>query len=165
MVSIDDISYAFKNYFSNFINSISLDEKLLAPAPKEEWIRRLQDCARFQASVRQEDQHVIHSLNTLLTEQSDTLTAAHYDTILKYCRKLYYANSNEPPILLDLAQKLIPHYERLMTRKICFFSTAAPDTLPPSFPALTAETSESFPLIITKKSSPTGTKLIPSKIP
>lgn len=113
MVSIDDISYAFKNYFSNFINSISLDEKLLAPAPKEEWIRRLQDCARFQASVRQEDQHVIHSLNTLLTEQSDTLTAAHYDTILKYCRKLYYANSNEPPILLDLAQKLIPHYERL----------------------------------------------------
>lgn len=80
MVSIDDISYAFKNYFSNFINSISLDEKLLAPAPKEEWIRRLQDCARFQASVRQEDQHVIHSLNTLLTEQSDTLTAAHYDT-------------------------------------------------------------------------------------
>ena len=43
MVSIDDISYAFEVYFSNFINSISLDEKLLVPAPKDKWLGRLQD--------------------------------------------------------------------------------------------------------------------------
>lgn len=113
MISVSDIEYAFENYFSNFINSISLEEKLLAPAPKEEWIRRLRDCASFQQNICAENQHLIDTLNTLLTEPPSEFTSAHYDMILKYCRKLYYANYNEPPILLDLAQKLIPYYERL----------------------------------------------------
>lgn len=126
MVSIDDISYAFEVYFSNFINSISLDEKLLVPAPKDKWLGRLQDCARFQASIYQENQRMIDILNTLLTEQPDTLTDAHYDTILKYCRKLYYANSTEPPLLLSLARKLIPHYEKSDdTESLLFLYTCA----------------------------------------
>ena len=113
MVTVTDIEYAFETYFSNFINSISLDEKLLAPASKDEWIKRLRACADFQQSACQENQHLITSFYRLFEEKKDELDASHYDVMLRYCRKLYYARNNEPTILLSLSKSLLPYYEKL----------------------------------------------------
>lgn len=113
MVTVTDIEYAFETYFSNFINSISLDEKLLAPASKDEWIKRLHSCADFQQSACQENQHLITSFYRLFEEKKEELEASHYDVMLRYCRKLYYARNNEPTILLSLSKSLLPYYERL----------------------------------------------------
>ena len=126
MVTIEDIEYAFETYFSNFINSISLDEKLLEPASKEEWIRRLLDCANFQQGICDENLHIVNKFKFLFLEHTEELTAAHYDVILKYCRKLYYAQYSEPVVLLNLAQKLIPHYEHSeATEDLLFLYTCA----------------------------------------
>lgn len=121
MISVENIEYAFETYFSNFQTSISLNEKLLEPVAKEEWIRRLRDCASFQQSISDENLHIVNNFKSLFVYHTEPLTSVHYDTILKYCIKSYYARNNEPVILLNLAQKLIPHYEQLEDTETLLF--------------------------------------------
>lgn len=117
MITCNELTYFFESYFSNFITSISCDEKLSAPAlkdnaSKDEWINRLLSCARTQQELCSEnDASTLHLLSQLRASK-DMLTSEHYDIALKYCRKLYYSQYNEPTVLLEIVTRLIPFYEK-----------------------------------------------------
>lgn len=121
MITCEDIRYFFQTYYDNFITSISWEDRLLEPAKREEWLKKLRACADEQQHICAENQRLLETYLYPLGKAPTCLSAECYDLILSFCRKLYYSRYTEPTLLLYIIDILIPHYLQKNDRESLLF--------------------------------------------
>lgn len=121
MVTCEDIRYFFQTYYDNFITSVSWEDRLLEPAGREEWLKKLRACADEQQRICAENQRLLETYLYPLKKDATCLSAECYDLILSFCRKLYYSRYTEPALLLYIIDILIPHYLQKNDRESLLF--------------------------------------------
>lgn len=106
----DEISAFYQTYSDNFTKSVSLEEQLLEPVSKEEWISRLKNCACLQQKICNENQALLDKYFYSVQADPTLISDEEYDYILFCCRQMYYSDYPDPTFLLGITRILIPHY-------------------------------------------------------
>lgn len=121
MITCEDIRYFFETYYDNFITSVSWEDRLLEPANRDEWLKKLRACADEQQRICAENQNLLETYLYRFKDDSASLSAECYDMILSFCRKLYYSRYTEPALLLYIIDILLPHYLQTDDRESLLF--------------------------------------------